>query len=149
MSAPTHTGRLAGKVAVVTGGAQGIGQGIVKRFVEEGARVLMTDIQVEKGEATASAIAAEAPDGAGVTFMRADILQPADIEAMVEHAVATYGRLDILVNNAYWNAGGTAVSIDLDDWNKAQAAMVTAPMLGAKYAVPHMVASGGGSVITI
>lgn len=94
-------------------------------------------------------IAAEAPDGAGVTFMRADILQPADIEAMVEHAVATYGRLDILVNNAYWNAGGTAVSIDLDDWNKAQAAMVTAPMLGAKYAVPHMVASGGGSVITI
>ena len=149
MSAPTHTGRLAGKVAVVTGGAQGIGQGIVKRFVEEGARVLMTDIQVEKGQATASAIAAEAPDGAGVTFMRADILQPADIEAMVEHAVATYGRLDILVNNAYWNAGGTAVSIDLDDWNKAQAAMVTAPMLGAKYAVPHMVASGGGSVITI
>ena len=149
MSAPTHTGRLAGKVAVVTGGAQGIGQGIVKRFVEEGARVLMTDIQVEKGQATASAIAAEAPDGAGVTFMRADILQPADIQAMVEHAVATYGRLDILVNNAYWNAGGTAVSIDLDDWNKAQAAMVTAPMLGAKYAVPHMVASGGGSVITI
>ena len=149
MSAPTHTGRLAGKVAVVTGGAQGIGQGIVKRFVEEGARVLMTDIQVEKGQATASALAAEAPDGAGVTFMRADILQPADIEAMVEHAVATYGRLDILVNNAYWNAGGTAVSIDLDDWNKAQAAMVMAPMLGAKYAVPHMVASGGGSVITI
>lgn len=104
---------------------------------------------MEKGQATASALAAEAPDGAGVTFMRADILQPADIEAMVEHAVATYGRLDILVNNAYWNAGGTAVSIDLDDWNKAQAAMVTAPMLGAKYAVPHMVASGGGSVITI
>ena len=97
MSAPTHTGRLAGKVAVVTGGAQGIGRGIVKRFVEEGARVLMTDIQVEKGQATASAIAAEAPDGAGVTFMRADILQPADIQAMVEHAVATYGRLDILV----------------------------------------------------
>ena len=149
MSAPTHTGRLAGKVAVVTGGAQGIGRGIVKRFVEEGARVLMTDIQVEKGQATASAIAAEAPDGAGVTFMRADILQPADIQAMVEHAVATYGRLDILVNNAYWNAGGTAVSIDLEDWNKAQAAMVTAPMLGAKYAVPHMVATGGGSVITI
>ncbi|MBU6287091.1 MAG: SDR family oxidoreductase [Chloroflexi bacterium] len=148
MSNARH-GRLAGKVAIVTGGAQGIGRGTAQRFVEEGARVLVSDIQVEKGEATVAAINAIAPEGAGATFMKADILEPAEIEAMVAHAVELYGRLDILVNNAYWNAGGTAVTIGLDDWNKAQAAMVTAPMLGAKYAVPHMVAGGGGSVITI
>jgi hypothetical protein len=136
-------GRLAGKVAIVTGGAQGIGRGPPNGSSRRGARVLVSDIQVEKGEATVAAINAVAPEGAGATFIKADILEPAEIEAMVAHAVELYGRLDILVNNAYWNcAGGTAaLTIGLDDWNKAQAAMVTAPRLGGRSSRP---AHGGG-----
>ena len=149
MSAPTHTGRLAGKVAVVTGGAQGIGQGIVKRFVEEGARVLMTDIQVEKGQATASAIAAEAPDGAGVTFMRADILQPADIEAMVEHAVATYGRLDILVLNASVRKEVRFVDMDFDEWRRILSTSLDGSFHCMKACLPHLIAAGGGNIVTL
>lgn len=85
---------LAGKVAVVTGGASGIGRGIVERFVAEGARVVIADLDRERGEALAGEL------GADTTFRVADVADQAQVGALVEAAVETFGGLDIMVNNA-------------------------------------------------
>ena len=138
--------RLDGKVAVITGAAQGIGRGIALRFAEEGAAVVVADIQEERGRQTTEELTAR---GARATFIHTDVEQEEQIRRMVEHAVETYGRLDILVNDAYWTKGGTAVDVDLADWNKGLAVMVTASYLGAKYAVPEMQRQGGGAIISI
>jgi NAD(P)-dependent dehydrogenase (short-subunit alcohol dehydrogenase family) len=138
--------RLDGKVALITGAAQGIGRGIAHRFAAEGARVVVADIQEERGQATTAELTA---GGAQALFLLADVTDAAQVEAMVETAAGRWGRLDVLVNNAYWNHRGTAEEIELADWNKAQAAMVTAHYLGAKYAVPHLRRDGGGSIISI
>jgi NAD(P)-dependent dehydrogenase (short-subunit alcohol dehydrogenase family) len=138
--------RLEGKVAVVTGAAQGIGRGIAHRFAEEGAAVVVADIQEERGSATTEELRAK---GARASFVHTDVTEEAQIKRMVDRAVEEYGRLDILVNDAFWNKGGTALDVDLADWNHAMSAMVTASFLGAKYAIPHMERAGGGSVISI
>lgn len=138
--------RLDGKVAVITGGAQGIGRGIAHRYAEEGARVVVADVKEERGQATTDELTAK---GAQALFIHTDVTDAAQIQAMIDFAVERYGRLDVLVNNAYWNKGGTAVELELEDWNKAMAAMVTASYLGAKHAVPHMERAGGGSIISI
>ena len=137
--------RLEGKVAVITGAAQGIGRGIAHRFIEEGARVVVADIQEERGQATTRELAQQGQ----AAFVHTDVTDAAQIRRMIDAAVERYGRLDALVNNAYWNKSGTAVELDLEDWNRAMAAMVTASYLGAKYAVPHMERAGGGSIISI
>jgi NAD(P)-dependent dehydrogenase (short-subunit alcohol dehydrogenase family) len=138
--------RLDGKVAVITGAAQGIGRGIAHRFIEEGAKVVVADIQEERGKATTDELRHKGGDAA---FVHTDVTEAEQIRRMVEFAVEQYGRLDVLINNAYWNKGGTALDLDLADWNRAMAAMVTATFLGAKYAVPHMERVGGGSIISI
>ncbi len=138
--------RLAGKVAVITGAAQGIGRGIAHRFAEEGAAVVVADIQEERGSATTEELKGK---GARASFVHTDVTDEAQIKRMVDQAVEEYGRLDVLVNDAYWNKGGTALDLDLADWNRAMSAMVTASFLGAKYAVPHMERAGGGSMISI
>ncbi|HEX2034313.1 MAG TPA: glucose 1-dehydrogenase [Chloroflexota bacterium] len=138
--------RLQDKVAVITGGARGIGRGIAHRFAEEGARVVIADILDDLGEQTAEEIRGRQLQA---SFVHADVSQPEQVEAMVGAAVERHGRLDVLVNNAYWNKGGTAVTLPLEDWNRAMATMVTASFLGAKYAVPQMERQGGGSIISI
>jgi NAD(P)-dependent dehydrogenase (short-subunit alcohol dehydrogenase family) len=138
--------RLAGKVAVVTGAAQGIGRGIAHRFAEEGARVVVADVQQEKGEQTVAELEAK---GAEAVFVATDVTAAEQIRATIDGAAERFGRLDVLVNNAYWNKGGTALELDLADWNRAMSAMVTSHFLGAKYAVPHMERAGGGSLISI
>lgn len=138
--------RLKHKVAVITGAAQGIGRGIAHRFAEEGARVVIADIQEELGQATTQELKDRSLEA---SFVPTDVTAAEQIERMVVHAVERYGKLDVLVNNAYWNKGGTAVDLPLEDWNRAMAAMVTASFLSAKYAVPHMERAGGGSIIGI
>jgi NAD(P)-dependent dehydrogenase (short-subunit alcohol dehydrogenase family) len=138
--------RLDGKVALITGAAQGIGRGIAHRFVAEGARVVVADIQEERGQATTAELTAQ---GGQAAFVHTDVTDAGQVEAMVAFAAQRFGRLDVLVNNAYWNQGGTALDLDLADWNKAMAAMVTSHYLGAKHAVPHMERAGGGSIISI
>jgi len=139
-------GKLAGKVAVITGAAQGIGRGIARRFAEEGASVVVADIQDERGGATAAELTA---GGAAASFIGTDVTEAAQIEQMVAHAVDRYGRLDVLVNNAYWSKGGSAVELDLADWNHGLAAMLSASFLGAKHAVPHLARVGGCWFITV
>jgi len=115
-------------------------------LAESGARVLLTDIQDERGEAAAAAIRAA---GGEVSYARADVSEEADIRRMIEVAVERYGRLDILVNNAHWEAHGTVEEVDLAGWDRSLRVLLTAAYLGAKYAVPHMRRVGGGSIVNI
>jgi NAD(P)-dependent dehydrogenase (short-subunit alcohol dehydrogenase family) len=134
--------RLANLVAVVTGGARGIGAGIVRRFVEEGARVVFSDLLDDKAKEL------EAQLGENVAFFRADSVSPSDIESLISFAVTRFGKLDCIVNNA--GAGGEAGPIaetSVEGFDRSIALLLRGPFLGIKYAVPHM--QSGGSIINI
>src|SRR5947209_20285670 len=92
--------RLPGKVAIITGSAQGIGKGTAKLFAKEGARVVVADIDDHHGAETVAEITA---DGGEAAFLRTDVESERDLQAMVTGAVERYGKLDILMNNAYWS----------------------------------------------
>jgi NAD(P)-dependent dehydrogenase (short-subunit alcohol dehydrogenase family) len=136
--------RLSGKVALITGSAQGIGKGCAKLFAREGAKVVVADIDDEKGRQTVDEIRA---DGDEATFVHADVEREADIQNMVAFGVRHYGKLDVLMNNAYWSKNGTVVELDCPDWDKGVDVMVRAIYLGSKYAIPHLIQAGGGSII--
>jgi NAD(P)-dependent dehydrogenase (short-subunit alcohol dehydrogenase family) len=136
--------RLADKVALITGAAQGIGKGTAKLFAQEGAKVVIADIDAPKGEQTVAEIKAA---GGEAAFVHADVEQEAAIEEMVQFAVDHYGKLNVLMNNAYWNKGGTVVELERADWDKALNVMVRAIYLGSKYAIPRLIEAGGGSII--
>ncbi len=139
--------RLEGKVAIVTGGGGGIGSAVARRFVAEGAKVIVADLFVESAERTAAML------GDGGHAVRFDAGDPASVKAMVEAAIDRFGRLDILHNNAAMTdpqkAGqdSTAVDIPLEIWKEILDVNLTGYMLGCKYAIPHMIAGGGGSIV--
>lgn len=135
-------GRLEGKVAVITGGASGIGLGAVELFVAEGARVVAADLQDEKG----AMLEKRFPDS--VRYAHCDVTVEADVEKAVNLAASEFGGLDVLFNNA--GHGGTTSGVaDMDPtgWDATFALLVKGPMLGMKHALPHMLKRGGGSVI--
>lgn len=136
--------RLADKVAIITGAAQGIGKGTAKLFAQEGAKVVIADIDEAKGKEAAAEITAS---GGEAAFVHTDVEQEDDIKEMVRFAVDRYGKLNVLMNNAYWNKGGTVVDLERADWDKALNVMVRAIYLGSKYAIPHLIEAGGGSII--
>lgn len=136
--------RLANKVAIITGAAQGIGKGTARLFAQEGARVVVADVDQAKGEETVAEIRAA---GGEASFVHTDVEQEAAIQDMVAFAVDRYGQLNVLMNNAYWNRGGTVVELERPDWDKAVNVMVRAIYLGCKYAIPHLIQAGGGSII--
>ncbi|HUX88970.1 MAG TPA: SDR family oxidoreductase, partial [Chloroflexota bacterium] len=142
--------RLAGQVAIVTGGAQGIGGATARRLAEEGASVLIADVDGETAEANVQTIRQA---GGVASSISVDVAKPEDVELMVDEAVRRFGKLTILVNNAY-NAGlggnkGTAVEVSEEDWDLGMAVMTKALYLGAKHAVPRMQEVGGGSIINL
>jgi NAD(P)-dependent dehydrogenase (short-subunit alcohol dehydrogenase family) len=125
--------RLENQVAVVTGGARGIGAGIVRRFVEEGARVVFSDLLNEKGKALEQEL------GKNAAFYRADAASPSDTEALMKFAVERFGRLDCLVNNAgAGGEGGPIAQISVEGFDRSIALLLRGPFLGIKYAVAHM-----------
>src|SRR5215468_10018069 len=133
--------RLENQVAVVTGGARGIGAGIVRRFVEEGARVVFSDLLNEKGKALNEEL------GKNVAFYRADATSPSDTEALMKFAVERFGRLDCVVNNAgAGGEGGPIVETSVEGFDRSIALLLRGPFLGIKYAVPHM---ESGTIINI
>ncbi len=141
-----RVGRLEGKVAIVTGGASGIGKATVERFAEEGAKVIMTDIEAEKGEAVAQALRDQDYE---VTAVTADQSKEEDWKKVVALAEEKYGELNILVNVAGVSIRYQLSEMILEDWDRIIAVNLTGPMLGMRTVLPLMRASGGGSIVSV
>jgi NAD(P)-dependent dehydrogenase (short-subunit alcohol dehydrogenase family) len=135
------TGRLAGKVAVVTGGCSGIGLATVRRFAREGAQVVVGDLSDEAGSDLADEI-----DGA---YIHCDVTSPDDVDRLFATAVERYGRLDIAFNNAGISPpeDDSILDTDLDAWRRVQEVNLTSVYLCCKAALPAMLAQGSGSII--
>ena len=140
--------RLAGKVTIVTGGGSGMGRVAAELFAREGARVVVADFVEEAGFATVDGVRAA---GGEATFVRTDVSTEDDARRMVQHAVATYGRVDALYNNAgiMPEADHSVIDTSVEDWDRVMAVNVRGVFLGCKYAIPKMVEQGSGSVINI
>jgi NAD(P)-dependent dehydrogenase (short-subunit alcohol dehydrogenase family) len=135
---------LAGKVAIVTGGAQGIGRGVVERFLAEGCRVLITDFDVEAGEETTRELAGRGE----VRFVRTDVAEEASVQALVEVAMITCGTIDILVNNAGIMVRKPLAELSLAEWNRVLAVNLTGTFLCARHCAPAL-RQGRGAIINI
>jgi NAD(P)-dependent dehydrogenase (short-subunit alcohol dehydrogenase family) len=137
-------GVLEGKVAVVTGGTSGIGARTVERFAEEGARVVIAGRRGAEGEALAGRI------GSAASFIRADVASEADVKAMIGHAVARFGRLDCLFNNAGISGRMTGIAdLELEHYDAVLGVHLRGVVLGMKHAAPVMLRQGAGSIINI
>ena len=141
--------RLKDQVAIVTGGAQGLGGAISRRLADEGARVLIADIDLDTAEANAAGIR----ESGGVALaLRTDVSQGRDLRQAVEEAVEQWHRLDILVNNAFEvSSAGSGGALDVPEtvWQQGMDILVKAIYLGAKYAIPQMRKVGRGSIVNI
>jgi NAD(P)-dependent dehydrogenase (short-subunit alcohol dehydrogenase family) len=139
--------RLQGKVAVIAAGATGIGAACATRYVAEGAKVVIGDLNIDTAQKLAQELG---PNAIAVKYDAAD---PASIQALIETAPAKFGRLDVLHNNVALTSpkiqsqDTTVVDIPLEIWNITLTVNVTSFLLGAKYAIPHMIKAGGGSII--
>ena len=135
-------GRLDGKVALITGGASGIGLGTVELFVAEGAQVVAADIQDEKGAMLEKRFPGQ------VAYAHCDVTSEAEIEAALQKAKSEFGGLDILFNNAGISDRMTSIGeITADGWSWIFDILVRGPALGMKHAVPLMLERGGGSIV--
>lgn len=138
-------GRLTDKVAIVTGGASGIGAATVRRFAAEGAVVVIADIADEAGERVAAGVRAA---GGQAVFRHTDVSRLPDLEATVAHAVERFGGLDVMHNNAAATGGGYVHQIEPAVWEQSLAVMLTSVFYGMRAAIPPMLERGGGSIIT-
>jgi NAD(P)-dependent dehydrogenase (short-subunit alcohol dehydrogenase family) len=140
--------RLQGKVAIVTGAASGIGRAIALGYAREGAQVMVAD----RNSAAAEETSRMAPDTARLSAVTADITQPDQVRRMVAETVDAFGRLDVLVNNAAIQLHGRdsrCHEVDEDVWDRTMAINLRGPFLCAKYALPELIRSGGGSIVNI
>ena len=136
-------GRLDGKVAVITGGASGLGEGTVRRFVEEGARVVVADIQEQAARELVSSL------GDATRFCRTDVTEESDIEAAVAVAVTEFGRLDCMFNNAgIVGAVGSITQTPVEAWDESLSILLRGVFLGCKHAARVMIDQGSGSIIS-
>jgi len=140
--------RLADKVTIITGAGGGMGRVAAQLFAKEGAKVVVAEYSETAGRETVAMVEA---DGGTATYVRADVSKEADAKAMVDHALATYGRVDVLYNNAgiMPEADHSVIDTDVDTWDQVMAVNVRGPFLGCKYAIPAMQAGGGGSIINV
>ncbi len=141
------SGRLQGKVAVITGGANGIGRATVLRFLAEGAAVVAADLNEATGQETL-ALAAQAGHAARLRFIRTDVVQEAEVAAAIQLAVSEFGRLDCMFNNAgIGGAFGPITHITAEDWDYTFAVLVRGVFFGIKHAARAMKARGQGGTI--
>jgi meso-butanediol dehydrogenase/(S,S)-butanediol dehydrogenase/diacetyl reductase len=134
-------GRFAARVAIVTGGASGIGAATVRALVAEGARVVVADVDRDGG----AAIARET----GAAFEAVDVAESAQLERLIADTARTCGRLDVLVSNAFATAVGAIASLGLGDWVRTLDVTLTAVFVGLRAAIPPMRAQGAGAVVHV
>ncbi|HEX2033052.1 MAG TPA: glucose 1-dehydrogenase [Chloroflexota bacterium] len=137
------SGRLSGKNALITGAGSGIGEAIAVRFAAEGARVAVADLDVAGGERTVGQITAA---GGEAFFVPVDVSQAAAVQRMVELTVERFGRLDILCNNAGIGVAAVCHETSEADWDRTMAVDLKGVFLGCKFAIPQMLAQGGGVI---
>ncbi|ADG06003.1 SDR family NAD(P)-dependent oxidoreductase [Kyrpidia tusciae] len=138
--------RLRDKVVIVTGGGRGIGEAICKKLADEGARVVVADLILENAASTAEAIASR---GGQALAVKVDVTKRVDVEAMVEQAKSTYGRIDVLVNNAGWDKVEPFLDSDEETWDKVISINLKGVLYTCKLVLPLMIEQGYGKVVNI
>ncbi len=138
--------RLRNKVAIVTGGAAGIGRAICELFAEEGAKVVVADIDADGGRETVERVEKA---GGHAIFVPTDVAQESQVESLVESAVSEYGALNALVNDAAAFVFGRVEDVADADWRRVFGVNVLGPSYTVKHALPHMRAAGGGSIVNV
>lgn len=137
-------GRLDGRTALITGAGSGFGEGIARKFAEEGANVVICDINDEAGAAVADSL------GSSAFFVHMDVSRDADVASGMKAAAEKFGRLDILVNNAgYTHRNGPMLEVSEEEFDRIYAVNVKSIYLGARHAVPLFRAQGGGVILNI
>jgi NAD(P)-dependent dehydrogenase (short-subunit alcohol dehydrogenase family) len=138
-------GRVDGKVAIVTGGASGIGRATARMLAAEGAAVVIGDV-----DEAAGAVAEEIRGaGGGASFVRTDVTAWDDVRGLVAAAVEEHGRLDVMVNNVGVAIGGAAGEMSEQDWNRVIDVNLTGVWRGMRHAIPEMLRIGGGSIVNV
>lgn len=138
--------RLEGKVCLITGGAVGIGRASAELFIREGARIAIADLDEATGAETAQALRER---GGGVIFTHGDVGSADDAQRMVEETVQAFGKLDVLMNNAAIMAHGTVLDTSEEEWDRVLRINLKSVFLMSKYAIPHMIRNGSGSIINV
>ena len=135
--------RLEGKVAVITGGASGIGEGTVRLFASEGAKVVIADVQDARGERLAEEL------GTSTSYYHTDVSQEEEVRASIAHAVNKWGRLDVMFNNAgFGGVSGPIEQTDMAAYDTTMGVLLRGVVLGMKHAAPIMKAQGSGCIIS-
>lgn len=138
--------RLAGKVAIITGAGAGIGRASALFFAKEGAEVVVADCDPEKGAKTVRLIK---ENGGVAIFVQVDVSKAANVKNMVKTTVETYGKLDILINNAGIYAQADVVGATEEEWDRILDVNLKGVFLCSKYSIPEMIKGGGGSIVNI
>ncbi|MBE3102729.1 MAG: glucose 1-dehydrogenase [Bacilli bacterium] len=133
--------RLQHKVAIITGGASGIGEFTVREMIKQGAKVVVADFDDVGGKKLAEEL------GEHASFIQVDVSKEDEVEAMVKHTVDTFGKVDILFSNAGIGSVGHTHEVTFEDWNKTIAVNLSGVFLCAKYTLKEMVKQGSGSII--
>ncbi len=138
--------RFAGKVAIVTGGGQGIGEATAKRLASEGARVVIAELNPDTGQAVTDSIIAS---GGSAMFIKTDVAVEDTVKAMVDKTTEGFGAPDIIVNNAGIAVFGDPLSITDDDWRRCFSVDLDGVWFGCKHVLPHMLEKGAGAIVNI
>jgi len=134
-------GKLDNKITIVTGGGSGIGEATAKLFAAEGGRVVIADIDDDGGSRVAREI------GSAAAFHHTDVGDPAQVEGMIRFALERFGRVDVLFNNAFATTFGPVGEMPLDGWQKTLSVTLSGVFYGMRFALPPMVAQGGGAIV--
>jgi meso-butanediol dehydrogenase/(S,S)-butanediol dehydrogenase/diacetyl reductase len=133
--------KLEGKIAVITGGGSGIGAAAARLFAVEGARVVIADIDEDAGQHVAGEI------GIAAAYCKTDVRNPNQVEAMVNFACERFGHIDVLFNNAFYTTVGAVGEMSIDGWLKTISVTLSGVFYGMRFALPKMLAQGGGAIV--